>query len=69
MRPIVNWWSLVSSFSGFVLLAALVLDWGIGGLFPRATFAIGQGLSRYKVREKVRWVIVMGFIVLLSNLN
>ncbi|CAJ1792340.1 hypothetical protein [Aeromonas veronii] len=32
-------------------------------VFPIATFAIGQGLQRYNVQEKVRWGVVVSFIV------
>jgi hypothetical protein len=29
--------------------------------FPIATFAIGQGLKRYRLGENIRWVVVVGF--------
>lgn len=32
-------------------------------VFPIATFAIGQGLQRYNVQEKVRWGVVVSLIV------
>lgn len=32
-------------------------------VFPIATFAIGQGLQRYNVQEKVRWGVVISLIV------
>ena len=37
-----------------------------GVFFPIATFAIGQGLERYNIDEKIRWAIVVGFVVSLS---
>lgn len=35
-------------------------------LFPIAVFAIGQEASRYNTDDKIRWTIIIGFIVSLS---
>jgi len=47
--------------------ATLALCWGIIALlnrfFPVATFAIGQGDARHQFNEKVRWVVIVGFLV------
>ncbi len=52
------------------LAVLAVIVWALNKLrqryFPVAFFAIGQGLDRFKIDEKVRWVIVVGFIVSLS---
>lgn len=34
-------------------------------LFPVATFAVGQGLSRHQHNEQIRWVVIVGFVVAL----
>ena len=34
--------------------------------FPLATFALGQGEHRYYIDEKIRWTIVIGFVVSLT---
>ncbi len=31
--------------------------------FPVAAFAIGQGLDRFQFDEKIRWVVIVGFVV------
>ena len=62
------------ALAGLVILGAALLNtaaifalvWFTSKLFPRATFAIGQGLSRYNVLEKIRWTIVIGFFVSLA---
>lgn len=48
--------------------AALIATiWGLNRLrqryFPIATFALGQGEARYAVDEKIRWVVIVGFLV------
>ena len=35
-------------------------------LFPRAFFMIGQGRSRFKFQQKIRWGVVIGFLVSLA---
>ena len=50
----------------FWLIISLGL-WGFyrlrGILFPRAVFTIGQGESRFRILEKVRWGVVIAFFV------
>ena len=47
-----------------------VLPWGLSKirdrLFPRATFAIGQGKRRHENLEKVRWGVIIAFGVSLA---
>ena len=56
-------------FVFFVCGFAIVfcLSWLLNKLktrvFPIATFALGQGEQRYHLDEKIRWTIVIGFIV------
>lgn len=51
---------------GFLAVVVAII-WGLNRLrrryFPIATFAIGQGESRYYVDENVRWVVIVGFLV------
>lgn len=53
------------SISIFTILALII--WGLNKLrskyFPFAYFALGQGEERYKVDEKIRWCILVGFVV------
>jgi hypothetical protein len=57
-----------------VVLGALGVALGGGWLldrlrniaFPEATFAIGQGEERFRHQERVRWVVLVGFIVSLA---
>jgi len=55
------------AFVGLVIGGIAAAIWSISLLrkrcFPVATFAIGQGLSRHKQKEQVRWVVVVGFVV------
>jgi hypothetical protein len=59
-------------------LRSLALAWGIAGawglfawvlsvvrarLFPIGAFVLGAGRSRYDVLEKIRWTVVVGFVV------
>jgi hypothetical protein len=52
----------------FIVLAGLV--WSLNRirkcLFPIAVFAIGQEATRYNIYDKIRWTIIIGFIVSLS---
>jgi hypothetical protein len=32
-------------------------------LFPIGAFVLGAGRSRYDVLEKIRWTVVVGFVV------
>lgn len=54
-----------SAISILFLLSTLLCFWGLhqlrGFLFPKIVFAIGQGESRFKLLEKTRWVVVIGF--------
>jgi hypothetical protein len=34
--------------------------------FPSAAFALGHGVHRYEIVEKVRWSVVVGFLVSLG---
>lgn len=49
------------------LLCLVLLAWVLNKLrsrfFPVATFAIGQGETRYCLDEKIRWVVLVGFAV------
>lgn len=55
---------------GIIVASIIFLAWLLNKVheryFPVATFALGQGEERYRLAEKVRWVIVVGFIVSLS---
>ena len=35
-------------------------------LFPRAVFAVGQGESRFKHKERIQWVVIISFVVSLA---
>jgi hypothetical protein len=52
-------------FGAWIVVFAVLgaLDCIKSKLFPRATFAIGQGLNRYQVLEKIRWTVVIGLSV------
>ncbi len=53
---------LVLVLAGFMLVC-----WLINHLhsryFPRATFALGQGVDRFELDDKIRWVVLIGFFV------
>ena len=54
-------------------LGVMVIGWGLNGirkrLFPRVTFAIGQGKRRYGNLEKIRWGVFIAFgVSLLAGL-
>lgn len=53
-----------------VLGVLTTATWGLNRLrdlyFPVATFAIGQGARRHQLRETIRWVVVVGFLVSLA---
>jgi hypothetical protein len=50
-----------------VFLVPAIFIWLLNKLrvrfFPCATFALGQGEQRYHLDEKIRWSIVIGFVV------
>jgi hypothetical protein len=53
-----------------VFAAALVGGW-LGNIirntvFPKGTFAIGQGEERFRRQENIRWVVIVGFLVSLA---
>ena len=45
-----------------VIFCAFIVGWIIDKikncLFPQVTFAIGQGVDRYTVNEKIRWIFI-----------
>lgn len=47
----------------FPFLASSAINKLRSNYFPIAEFALGQGVRRLDVKEKVRWTIVIGFIV------
>ena len=54
-------------------LGVMVIGWGLNGirkrLFPRVTFAIGQGKRRHGNLEKIRWGVFIAFgVSLLAGL-
>lgn len=53
----------------FAGLATLI--WGLNKLrhriFPLAYFAIGQGLQRYELDEKIRWGVIVAFAISISS--
>ncbi len=55
------------AFSIALFGAITIIVRGIGFLhrryFPRATFAIGQGLVRHQADETIRWIVFVGFLV------
>ena len=34
--------------------------------FPQAVFTIGQGKSRFEYKERIRWAVIIGYVVALS---
>lgn len=50
-----------------VLAGTIALPFGLNRLrrrvFPRATFSIGQGVPRFELAERFRWVVVVGMFV------
>lgn len=46
-----------------VLIGAILLNRVRDRLFPLATFALGQGVERYRRAELWRWTVVIGFLV------
>lgn len=60
--------------AGLIVLGSFAVAMGGGWLldrlrniaFPKATFAIGQGEERFRHQERVRWVVLVGFIVSLA---
>lgn len=59
---------VLSLVAAIGLLGTII--WGLNRLrslyFPIATFALGQGMGRYELYEKVRWGILVGFVVSLA---
>ena len=56
--------------SALLIVCWLITSLGLWGfyrlrgiLFPRAVFTIGQGESRFRILEKVRWGVVIAFFV------
>ena len=43
------------------------LIWGLNRLrrrfFPNAVYAIGRGVERYELDERIRWVVIVGFVI------
>lgn len=54
---------IVFGFLAAVALVGWVLNRIRARFFPVATFAIGQGWDRHELDEKVRWVVIVGFLV------
>ncbi|CAM5225897.1 hypothetical protein [Alishewanella longhuensis] len=54
-----------------LLFAVLAVIWGLNKLrhriFPIAYFAIGQGLQRYELDEKIRWGVIVAFVISISS--
>ena len=50
-----------------VLGGAVVVGWGLNKirerLFPSITFAMGQGKRRHENLEKIRWGVVVAFVI------
>ena len=57
---------IVLSVFGIIALSIWGLNRLRGIYFPFASFAIGQGLERYRVQENVRWGVVIAFVVSLA---
>lgn len=57
----------ILSFLFFIMGALFFTVWGLNKVqaycFAVATFAIGQGIERYRVIEKIRWGVVIAFAV------
>lgn len=54
---------VLSSPLMLALLTSIVVGWTKGFLAPRGVFAIGQGKSRFDLQEKIRWGVVIAFVV------
>ena len=55
--------AIVVAAMGSIALVIWSIAWIRNKLFPIATFAIGQGLSRHQYHEQIRWVVIIGFVV------
>jgi len=55
--------AIVVAVIGGIAAVILAIAWLRKRLFPVATFAIGQGLSRHQHNEQIRWVVIVGFVV------
>ena len=55
--------AILATVIGIVAAVIWLIAWLRKRFFPVATFAIGQGLSRHKHSEQIRWVVIVGFVV------
>lgn len=55
--------AIVAAVLGGIAAVIWAIAWLRKRLFPVATFAIGQGLSRHQHIEQIRWVAIVGFVV------
>lgn len=55
--------AFLSALFGAVAFLIWVLNRIRNRVFPAATFAIGQGEGRHQFDEKIRWVVIIGFLV------
>ena len=55
--------ALLYTVIGVVVVIGWLLNKARERRFPMTTFALGQGKRRYQTLEKVRWTVVVGFIV------
>ena len=46
-----------------VIVVSLLLNKLRSRYFPTSVFAIGKGMDRYQFDEKIRWTVIMGFII------
>jgi len=58
--------AVVTVASALIIMLAWLLNKFRARFFPIATFAIGQGEERYRTDDKIRWTILIGFLVSLS---
>ena len=64
----------LAALSRNTLLAFALLFWGLGMFFnklrdfffPPIVFTIGHGKSRFKNKERLQWVVIIGFVVSLA---
>ena len=59
-----------TAVSILLLLGVLLVLWGFhrlrNFLFPKLVFTIGQGEDQFRLLEKIRWVVIIGFGVSLT---
>lgn len=48
---------------GVIFFVVWATAWLRNRFFPAATFAIGQGMGRHQYSEKIRWVVIVGFVI------